>query len=111
MKTIAHELATSLPILPRFPFDRAPELDILCLLDASVLVAIRAVTCAHPVLASRIDHPDPQSPPPLYLRANECTAMAILSHLEALRCAISSYHRSRTKELSLATTSSPLTSF
>lgn len=102
MKTIAHELATSLPILPRFPFERAPELDILSLLDASVLVAIRAVTCAHPVLESRSDNSDPINPAPLYLHANECTAMAILAHLEALRCAISSYHLSRTKELSLA---------
>lgn len=111
MKTIAHQLATALPVLPRPPFEKAPELDILSLLDAAALVAIRAATCAHPVLASQSGNSQPSDPAPLYLRANECTALAILSHLEALRFAISSYHRCRTKELALASDcSSPSTS-
>jgi hypothetical protein len=96
---VAQQNTLSLPIPSAIAIDLAPELAVLSLLDATCLIVTRALSCAHPEIGSADYLCDVPGSAPAFPSASACTASSIITHLEALRFGISSYRRSRSREL------------
>jgi hypothetical protein len=102
MKSIVDEETITITIPTSVSLDLTPELTILSLLKASIPLTIKALTCAHPDIASFENSHGRHRPSSLALSASACTADSIISHLNALHFGIESYHRSRTRDMSWA---------
>ena len=96
---VAEQETVALPIPSSVAIDLAPELVVLSLLDATCLIATRALACAHPEIGTIEHQPGGQSCEPAFPSASACTASCIISLLDALRFGIASYWRSMAREL------------
>ena len=96
---VAEQDSVALTIPSSIAIDLAPELAVLSLLDATCLIATRALACAHPEIGSIDDQPVAPDCAPLFPSAAACTASCIISHLDALRFGITSYRRSIDRDL------------
>ena len=96
---VAEQDSFALPIPSSVAIDLAPELAVLSLLDATCLIATRALACAHPEIGTIEHRPDASGCAPAFPSASACTASCIISHLNALRFGITSYWRSMSREL------------
>ena len=97
---VAEHDSIAVPIPCAIGFELAPELAVLSLLDATALIAVRALACTHPEIGTIDEAQDLPDCPPAFPSASACTASSIIAHLEALRFGITSYRRSRYRELS-----------
>lgn len=97
---VAEQDSVALPIPSSIAIDLAPELAVLSLLDATCLIATRALACAHPEIGT-IEHRADASGccAPAFPSAAACTASCIISHLDALRFGITSYWHSISRDL------------
>jgi len=96
---VAEQHSLALPIPSAIAIDLAPELAVLSLLDATCLIVTRALACAHPEIGSIDYQCDSPGCAPTFPSASACIASSIITHLEAVRFGISSYRRSRSREL------------
>jgi len=96
---VAEQDSLALPIPSSVAIDLAPELAVLSLLDATCVIAIRALACAHPEIGTVEHQPDATGCTPAFPSAAACTASCIISHLDALRFGITSYWHSMSREL------------
>ena len=96
---VAEQDSISLPIPSSIAIDLAPELAVLSLLDATCLIATRALACAHPEIGTIEHQVVAQRREPAFPSASACTASCIISLLDALRFGIASYWRSMAREL------------
>lgn len=96
---VAEQDTVALPIPSSAAINLAPELAILSLLEASCLIATRALACAHPEIGTIEHRSDDQCCEPAFPSAAACTASCIISHLDALRFGITSYLHSMSREL------------
>lgn len=96
---VAEQNTVALPIPSAVAIDLAPELAVLSLLDATCLIATRALACAHPEIGTIEHQNDAPGCAPLFPSASACTASCIITHLDALRFGITSYRRSISREL------------
>jgi len=94
---VAEQNSVALPIPSSVAIDLAPELAVLSLLDATCVIATRALACAHPEIGTT-EH-QPAGCAPAFPSASACTASCIISHLDALRFGITSYWHSMSREL------------
>ena len=101
MKTlnVADNDTFTLPVPSSICLDCAPELPLLALLEAAAVIATRALAAAHPEIGTLEDYHSSPHSAPLFPSASACTASSIIMHLDALRFGISSYRRSRDREL------------
>ncbi len=96
---VAEQDTVALPIPSSAAIDLAPELAVIALLDATCLIATRALACAHPEISTIERRQGAQDCDPAFPSAAACTASCIISHLEALRFGIASYRRSMARAL------------
>ena len=96
---VAEQDSVALPIPSSIAIDLAPELAVLSLLDATCVVATRALACAHPEIGTIDEAQDLPDCPPAFPSASACTASSIIAHLEALRFGITSYWHLMSREL------------
>ena len=96
---VAEQDSVALPIPSSIAIDLAPELAVLSLLDATCVIATRALACAHPEIGTIEHRPDVPGCAPAFPSAAACTASCIISHLDALRFGITSYWHSMSREL------------
>ncbi len=96
---VADEEIVSIRLPSNAALELTPELAILSLLEATLLVAIRALASAHPEIGSVDDPGQAPGEPPAFPSASACTADSIITHLDAVRFGIESYRRSITREM------------
>ena len=96
---VAEQNSIALPIPSSIAIDLAPELAVLSLLDATCVIATRALACAHPEIGTIEHRPDSSGCAPAFPSAAACTASCIISHLDALRFGITSYWHAMSREL------------
>jgi hypothetical protein len=96
---VAEQNTVALPIPSSVAIDLAPELAVLSLLDATCLIATRALACAHPEIGTIEHRPEATGCAPAFPSAAACTASCLISHLDALRFGITSYWHSMSREL------------
>jgi len=96
---VAEQDSVAVPIPSSAAIDLAPELAVLSLLEATCVIATRSLACAHPEIGTIERQLDGHDCGPAFPSASACTASCLISHLEAVRFGISSYWRSRSREL------------
>lgn len=96
---VAEQVIVALPIPTILAMDLVPELATLTLLDATCVISIRALACAHPEIGFIDDQAVAPGCAPLFPSAAACTASCIISHLEAVRFGINSYRCSIDRNL------------
>lgn len=96
---VAEQDSVAVPVPSSAAIDLAPELAVLSLLDATCVIATRSLACAHPEIGTIEHQRAGHDCEPAFPSAAACTASCLISHLEALRFGITSYWRSRSREL------------